>query len=314
MGGIDVSFVIPCYKSERSISKVVREILETVDLGHSFEIILVNDGSPDNTMGVIRQLCKMYPQLVKGINLSRNFGQSSAIMAGLNNSKGDIIVCLDDDGQSPVDSIETMIGKIEEGYDLVYADYLEKKESAFRLFGSRINELMMTSLLNKPKEITVNSFFACSRMVVDEVINYKGAFPYLPGLVLRATRNITNVKVVHRERAEGRSGYTFKKLLSLWINGFTSFSVKPLRVAVFLGIFFSLIGFVFIAVLLIRKMMGSNVQIGWTSIISVITFFDGLMLIVMGLVGEYVGRIYLCINSTPQFVVKERIGIEEITD
>ena len=314
MGGIDVSFVIPCYKSERSISKVVREILETVDPRHSFEIILVNDGSPDNTMGVIRQQCKTYPQLVKGINLSRNFGQSSAIMAGLNNSKGDIIVCLDDDGQSPVDSIETMIGKIEEGYDLVYADYLEKKESAFRLFGSRINELMMTSLLNKPKEITVNSFFACSRMVVDEVINYKGAFPYLPGLVLRATRNITNVKVVHRERAEGRSGYTFKKLLSLWINGFTSFSVKPLRVAVFLGIFFSLIGFVFIAVLLIRKMMGSSVQIGWTSIISVITFFDGLMLIVMGLVGEYVGRIYLCINSTPQFVVKERIGLEETTD
>ncbi len=160
MDGIDVSFVIPCYKSERSISKVVREILETVDPGHSFEIILVNDGSPDNTLSVIRKLCNAFPQLVKGINLSRNFGQSAAIMAGLNSSKGDIIVCLDDDGQSPVDSVETMIRKIEEGYDLVYADYLEKKETPFRLFGSKINEIMMTSLLNKPKEITVNSFFA----------------------------------------------------------------------------------------------------------------------------------------------------------
>lgn len=314
MDGIDVSFVIPCYKSERSISGVVSEILETVDPRHSFEIILVNDGSPDNTMSIIRQLCKTYPQFVKGINLSRNFGQSSAIMAGLNNSKGDIIVCLDDDGQSPVDSIEKMIAKIEDGYDLVYADYLEKKETAFRLFGSKINEIMMTSLLNKPKEIAVNSFFACNRMVVDEVISYKGAFPYLPGLVLRATRNITNVRVVHREREEGQSGYTFKKLLSLWINGFTSFSVKPLRLAIFLGIFFSFIGFVFIAVLFIRKMIGRSVQIGWTSIISAITFFDGLLLIVMGLVGEYVGRIYLCINSTPQFVVKERIGIEEKAD
>ncbi len=151
-------------------------------------------------------------------------------------------------------------------------------------------------------------------MVLDEVIHYKGASPYLPGLVLRATRNITNVKVVHRERAEGKSGYTFKKLLSLWINGFTSFSVKPLRLAVFLGIFFSFIGFAFLIVLLIRKLVGNNVQIGWTSIISVITFFDGLMLIVMGLIGEYVGRIYLCINSTPQFVVKEKIGIEETVD
>lgn len=311
MDGIDVSFVIPCYKSEQSISKVVREILETVNPGHSFEIILVNDGSPDNTLSVIRKLCNAFPQLVKGINLSRNFGQSAAIMAGLNSSKGDIIVCLDDDGQSPVDSVETMIRKIEEGFDLVYADYLEKKETPFRLFGSKINEIMMTSLLNKPKEITVNSFFACNRMVVDEVIHYKGAYPYLPGLVLRATRNITNVKVVHRERAEGKSGYTFKKLLSLWINGFTSFSVKPLRLAVFLGIFFSFIGFAFLIVLLIRKLVGNNVQIGWTSIISVITFFDGLMLIVMGLIGEYVGRIYLCINSTPQFVVKERIGMEE---
>ncbi len=311
MDSVDVSFVIPCYNSGKTIRIVVAEILAAINKLRSYEIILVNDGSKDNTLQVIRDLCENYSGVVKGIHLTRNFGQESAIMAGFNHCKGAIVVCLDDDGQSPVDQVEKMLEKIDEGYDLVYADYYEKKETPFRLVGSKLNEIMMINLLNKPKEIAVNSFFACSRVVADEVIKYKGAYPYLPGLTLRSTKNIANIKVEHRERSEGKSGYTIKKLISLWINGFTSFSVKPLRAATFIGAFFAVVGFVFMLVAIIRKISGGNVQLGWTSLISLITFFDGIILVILGLVGEYVGRLYLCINETPQYVIKETIGMDE---
>lgn len=306
-----ISFVIPCYRSENTIAGVVNEIEKTVGTSYTYEIILVNDCSPDNTYCVIKKLASENLH-VRGINLLKNFGQASAIMAGLHHTTGDIIVCLDDDGQSPVDGLPLMLQKIEDGYDLVYADYYEKKGSSFRLFGSKMNELMMNVLLNKPKDIIVNSFFACTRVVVNEVLNYKSAFPYLPGLMLRTTRNMVNVKVNHRERLEGESGYTLAKLLGLWLNGFTSFSVKPLRIAALIGVFFSFLGFLFLAVVIGRKLLDPTIQIGWTSLISITMFFDGLILIVLGLVGEYVGRIYLCINSTPQFVIRETVGFDSL--
>lgn len=305
-----ISFVIPCYRSEKTISDVVEEIKSEVDDRYDYEMILVNDCSPDGTWRVIQKLCNCYPNRIKAISLSKNFGQASAIMAGLKYALGDIVICLDDDGQTPIENTIDLINKIKEGYDLVFADYFEKKESPFRLFGSKLNELMMDSLLDKPKNVVVNSFFACTRMVVDEVTNYRGAFPYLPGLMLRSTRNIANIRTIHRNRKEGKSGYTFGKLLALWLSGFTSFSVKPLRIAVFIGVIFSMIGFCFMAVLIIRKILDNNVQLGWTSIVSVMTFFDGLILMVLGLMGEYIGRIYLCINASPQYVIKNMIGFD----
>ena len=301
-----ISFVIPCYRSERTIHGVVEEIMEIMAGKEIIEVILVNDYSPDDTYSVIGKLVQEYVN-VKGVSLARNFGQGSAIMAGLSVAKGDVIVCLDDDGQSPVDALPKIIEKIDEGYDIVYADYHEKKESAFRLFGSKINELMMKTLLSKPHDIVVNSFFSCTRLVVNEVLKYKGAYPYLPGLMLRTTRNIANVKVQHREREYGKSNYTFRKLLALWLNGFTSFSVKPLRIATLVGFLFAVVGFIFLAFILFRKLIDSGVQIGWTSIISLMMLFDGLILIVLGLIGEYVGRIYLSINSTPQYIIRSVI-------
>ncbi len=308
-----LSFVIPCYRSEKTIEGVIDEIRTVAAGKYEYEIILVNDGSPDGTLNVIRTLVEG-DHRIKGVNLARNFGQQAAVMAGLKYTVGDTVICLDDDGQSPIDGLDLMLGKINEGYDIVFADYFEKKESPFRLFGSKVNELMLNSLLGKPKDIKMNSLFACTRMVVDELLRYENPFPYLPGLFLRTTRNIANVKLTHRERESGESGYTLGKLLSLWINGFTAFSIKPLRAASFIGFFFALLGFVSLIILVISKLSGVNIKLGWTSTVSLIMFFDGMILIVLGLIGEYIGRIYLCINMTPQYVVREYMVNDSLED
>lgn len=308
-----LSFVIPCYRSEKTIEGVIDEIRTVAAGKYEYEIILVNDGSPDGTLNVIRTLVEG-DRRIKGVNLARNFGQQAAVMAGLKYTVGDTVICLDDDGQSPIDGLDLMLGKINEGYDIVFADYFEKKESPFRLFGSKVNELMLNSLLGKPKDIKMNSLFACTRMVVDELLRYENPFPYLPGLFLRTTRNIANVKLTHRERESGESGYTLGKLLSLWINGFTAFSIKPLRAASFIGFFFALLGFVSLIILVISKLSGVNIKLGWTSTVSLIMFFDGMILIVLGLIGEYIGRIYLCINMTPQYVVREYMVNDSLED
>ena len=226
-----VSFVIPCYRSEHTLPRVVAEIREKMNglAGYEYDIFLVNDCSPDDTLGTIKKLCGEYDN-VRGISFSKNFGQHSALMAGLRYSDGDYVVCLDDDGQTPADEADKLLDKLEEGYDAVYARYEHKRHSAFRNVGSRINELMARTMLGKPAKLYISSYFAVKRFVVDDMVRYENSYPYVIGLVLRATKNITNVTVNHREREEGSSGYTLKKLVGLWFNGFTAFSVKPLRI------------------------------------------------------------------------------------
>ena len=227
-----VSFVIPCYRSEHTLPHVVTEIREKMQelTQYTYDIFLVNDASPDNTMETIRDLCEKYDN-IKGIGFARNFGQHAALMAGLRHSDGDYVVCLDDDGQTPADEVDKLLNKLEEGFDAVYASYEHKQHSAFRNLGSKVNELMTRMMLNKPANLYISSYFAVKRFVVEDMIRYENSYPYVIGLVLRATKNITNVPVCHREREEGNSGYTLKKLLGLWFNGFTAFSVKPLRIA-----------------------------------------------------------------------------------
>ena len=209
-----ISFVIPCYASEHTISLVVQEIITTMDdlQQYSWELVLVNDCSPDNTFEVIRNLCISNPNII-GINLARNFGQHAALMAGFNQVSGDIIVCMDDDEQTPGNEVGKLLEKIEEGYDVAYARYVSKKHSIFRNIGSRINSKMTEFLLDKPKDLYISSYFAIRRYIVDEMDKYDHSFPYVIGLVLRSTKNIANVDVTHRERQEGSPGYSSQKLL-----------------------------------------------------------------------------------------------------
>lgn len=306
-----VSFVVPCYNSAGTIGGVVDSIGHTMgETGDEYEVILVNDCSPDNTFEVLREICAQNSH-VKAIGLAKNFGQHAALMAGFHHVTGDVVVCLDDDGQTPPAEAPKLLAKIGEGYDVVYASYGEKKHSLFRNFGSAVNDRMARYLLNKPKDLYISSYFAARRFVIDKIIEYDNPFPYVIGLVLRTTKSITNVPVDHKDRAEGQSGYTFTKLFSLWLNGFTAFSVKPLRVSALVGVLVAIAGFAFGIYTVINKIINPSVPMGWSSTMVALLIIGGMILLVLGLIGEYIGRMYISINKSPQFVIKEIVGHDE---
>ena len=307
-----VSFVIPCYRSALTIGNVVKEIQDTMNIlnAYTYEIILVNDCSPDDTFDVIEKLCEEYSNIC-GVNLARNFGQHAALMAGFHQVTGDILVCLDDDGQTPADEVGKLLTEIENGQDVVYASYANKKHSMFRNFGSWVNEKMLQFLLGKPKELFVSSYFAARRFIVDEMLKYENAYPYVIGLVLRTTKRISNVPVQHREREIGASGYTLGKLLSLWFNGFTAFSTKPLQIATISGCTLAVGGFLYALYTIIKKFVNPAVPLGFSSMMSAILVIGGMIMIMLGLIGEYIGRMYICMNSAPQFVVRDFIPAKE---
>ena len=307
-----VSFVIPCYRSAKTVGAVTREIGETMAAmpQYDYEIVLVNDCSPDDTWEAIRQLAAN-DKHIAAVDLAKNFGQHAALMCGMRHSRGDFVVCLDDDGQTPADEVGKLLEKLEEGYDVVYASYEDKRESGFRKFGSGVNRRMTEIMLGKPKELELNSYFAARRFLVDEMLRYEHCYPYVMGLVLRSTKRICNVPVHHRAREEGRSGYTLAKLLSLWMNGFTSFSVKPLRIATYSGAFLALVGFLYAIVVLIRRFTVNAAPLGWTTTTILILIIGGLNLLLLGLVGEYVGRVFMCVNVSPQYVERAYIPAEK---
>lgn len=304
-----ISFVIPCYRSEKTIAEVVAEIAATVKDKNDFEIILVNDGSPDHTLNEIKRLSQNAN--VIGINMAKNFGQHAALMAGIKMSRGDIVVCLDDDGQTPADEVYKLINQINAGYDVVYAKYENKQHSGFRNLGSWLNGKMTEYLLDKPKDLYISSYFAMRRYIAEEIIKYRNPYPYVIGLVLRTTNNISCVEVKHRNRKEGASGYTLGKLLALWVNGFTAFSVKPLRIATLLGLLSAIMGFIYMIWVICNRIMNPLVPQGWSSTTAILLLVGGMILFVLGLIGEYIGRIYICINNSPQYVIRELFGRED---
>lgn len=301
-----ISFVIPCYRSEQTIGRVVEEIDTAMKElpAYRHEIILINDASPDNTFDKISALCRAYRHIC-GVNLARNFGQHAALMAGFTYVRGDIVVCLDDDGQTPAKEVDKLLAGIEAGSDVVYAKYVHKQHSGFRNFGSKINELMTRVMLGKPKELYISSYFAAKRFVIEEMLRYQNPYPYVIGLVLRTTKKITNVEVTHREREIGTSGYTMGKLLGLWFNGFTAFSVKPLRIATVAGVLSACIGFAYGIYTIIKKFLNPDVVVGFSALMAALVFFCGLILLTLGIIGEYLGRIYISLNNSPQYVIRE---------
>ena len=308
-----ISFVIPCYRSEKMIGKVIEEIRETMAKmpQYTYEVVLINDCSPDNTFGAIKELAEKY-SFIKGINLARNFGQHAALMAGFRHVTGDVVVCLDDDGQTPADEVGKLLAKIEDGEDVVYAKYEHKQHSAFRNLGSKVNEIMTRFMLGKPKELYISSYFAARRFVIEDVIRYENSYPYVIGLVLRVTKRISNVSVNHRDREEGTSGYTLKKLFGLWFNGFTAFSVKPLRIATVMGGFSAFAGFAYGLYTILKKVIVPDVPIGFSALMSAIVIFGGMIMLMLGLIGEYIGRIYISLNSAPQYVIRDVVNIEAV--
>lgn len=309
-----ISFVIPCYNSTNTIESVVAEINNMMiqDMSnYEYEVILVNDCSPDGiTYDKIKEIA-LSDQHVKGINLARNFGQPSAVMAGLHYAKGDYVVCGDDDGQTPFNEFPKLFAKIKEGYDIVEAKYtIREKRSLFRKFGTFMNESMATSLISKPKGLELTTFWCIKRFVVDDMLKYENPYPYLGGLMLRVSKNACNVEVSHRERLSGKSGYSLSKMINLWMNGFTNFSIKPLRFATISGFIIAFLGFIYGIFVIIQKILNPNMPAGYASTLAIMVFLFGFCFVFLGLIGEYVGRIYISLNRQPQFIVKEKINVD----
>ena len=303
-----ISFVIPCYRSEKTIEAVINEIDVTMkESDHpEYEIILVNDGSPDNTWETISALAnKREDDRLLGINLAKNFGQHAALMAGLNASAGDYVICLDDDGQTPANEAGKLIDAMEKGADAVYARYGHKQHNLFRNFGTAMNEWMAEVMLGKPKDLYVSSYFGVKRFIVNEMIKYESSYPYVIGLVLRSTKKVVNVDVTHRRREVGESGYTLAKLFGLWINGFTAFSIKPLRIATVSGSVFAILGFLYGIYTIIKKLVYPVAPMGYAALMSAVIFMGGMIMLMLGMIGEYLGRLYISQNKNPQFVIRE---------
>lgn len=306
-----ISVVIPCYRSEKTIAKVVEEVKGVFSKQDKFDyqFVLVNDCSPDNTMCEIERLCKDDKKII-GVDLSRNYGQASAKMASLDYIKGDIAVFMDDDGQHPAEGVITLAEKILEGYDVVYAHFIRKSHTLFKRMTSSLQRKLSVWAGNSPKGIFGSSFLAYSKFVVDQLRKYKSPFVSMGGYLMRITTKFANVDMHHRARIEGTSGYNFRKLMNLWLNTITNFSIVPIRAASFLGIASAIVGLLFGVFVLIRKIVNPSIEAGYTSTIAVLFFIGGIIMLILGFLGEYIGRIYMTVSGAPQHTVRSVINCE----
>ncbi|MBR2751331.1 MAG: glycosyltransferase [Clostridiales bacterium] len=307
-----VSIVIPCYGSEKTLKGVIDELVSLFAQQSRFdyEIIAVNDASPDKVYDVIQECAKQNPK-VKGIDLAINRGKHCAILVGYAHVSGEFVVNLDDDGQCPADRIWDLLKPLDEGYDMAMAKYAQKKESFMKKFGSSVNDRISRSLLNKPKGMRFTNFIARKRFVTDAMKNYKMPYAYLEGLSLCTTRNVKMVDMEERSRAAGRSGYTFAKSFKLWMNGYTSFSAKPLRVSTFAGLFLVLAGVGIMILDLIFCLAKYSTDLQFLLLLGVIFFLFGIVLLALGMLGEYVGRIFVAQNTANQYIIRDKCNLED---
>ncbi len=301
-----ISICIPCYRSEKNLEWVVSEIKEEFakHKEHQYQLVLVNDGSPDDTFSVIRQLCEEDSH-IKGINLTKNQGQPCARLAAANHADGDALVFMDDDGQHPPEAIFRMIDKIREGYDIVYAKFPKTTHKFTKRLTSDMYNKVMRATGTKPKGVSTSSFAAWSRVVIDAIKKYHSPFPSAGAYLQCVTDKFANVDVEHRSRHSGQSGYKLRRLIAQSLNSLTNFSMVPLRVASFLGFISSFIGFVFGIITIVRKILNPHMLAGYASTIAVLLFIGGVIMLILGLIGEYLGRIYMTLSNKPQYVIGE---------
>lgn len=306
-----ISFVIPCYKSEATIETVVAEIRDEVSRlqVYDYEIVAVDDNSPDHVFDVLCRLA-LNDARIKVLRFARNFGQHAGMLAGLRAATGDYIVFLDDDGQCPMDHLRDLLVPLLAGADVAIARYGKKKQSFFKNLCSRGNEFAAEILVGKPKELQLGNFMALTRGIASEMCHYTGPYPYISGLFLRASDKIVNVPMPERERMNGVSTYTFRKLFSLWLNSFTAFSIKPLQWVSFWGAMIAVLGMGYGGIIVASKLINPAIAIGWSSIMAALLLLGGMILFVLGMIGEYLGRMYLTISQTPQYVIREQLNVK----
>lgn len=305
----DLSVVIPVFNAEATIEAVAQGLIKAFGPHGLLQIVLVNDGSKDKTHQVCLRLSEKLPECISYIRLAKNFGEHNAVMAGLRRARGAYIVIMDDDMQNlPEDAIRLFRQAKENGFDIVYSVYPQKQHNLARNLGSRFNGWVANLLIDKPQQLYLSSFKALSSWLVEEIIKYKGPYPYIDGLALRCTRNIGMIEVSHQPRSQGQSGYNLKKLIGLWLNMFVNFSILPLRASTCLGFASVLLAMLIIAGMIVEKISGGNAPPGFAYLVVITMTFAGAQLLMLGVLGEYLGRLYLASNETPQYVVRESFG------
>jgi glycosyltransferase involved in cell wall biosynthesis len=307
---IHLSLVIPLYRSSGSIDALV-DRLEALAIPEPWEVVFVDDGSPDDTVARLR--ARLRGSSLQGalIRHGRNFGEHQAVLTGYRQARGEHILNLDDDLQNPPEEgLRLWRMAREDGLDVVYGDYRQKRHACWRNLGSRFANRTANWLLDLPERFYLSSFRCVSRVVAQRAAAYSGPYPYIDGLLSQYTRAIGSLEVSHDTRMVGESGYNLRRLIRLWLNIFTSFSIMPLRLASLLGMLLAFTGLLTIVGLVLHALIqGTEVQ-GWLSIISAILVFGGLQCLLIGVLGEYLGRIFLTVSGKPQSFVR---SMEPIT-
>jgi glycosyltransferase involved in cell wall biosynthesis len=300
-----LSFVIPMYNAAPTIASLVRDIEQlTVDGGH--EIVLVNDGGSDNTMEVCRGLLRAARVPITVVEHARNFGEHNAVLTGWRHARGHHIVNLDDDGQNPPrEAARLWQHAIASGMDVVYGHYEVKQHSPWRNFGSWVTNKITDWALDKPPGFYLSSFRCVSAFIAQQVIAYAGPYPYIDGLLLQVTQRIDSVIVGHEPRRSGASGYTFRRLVRLWLSAWLNFSLLPLRIATVAGFTTAAAGIAAFFVVLWLWVVNRGPAYGFGWLMSAFLIFSGIQLIMLGLIGEYLGRMFLTVNQRPQALVRE---------
>ena len=304
---VGLSIVVAVYRGAATVGRLVAALSLLRPEG-GLEIVLVNDGSPDNSGEVCRALEASATVPVTYLEHARNFGEHNAVMSGLRHARGAYVITMDDDLQNPPEEVVKLYDHARLGqWDVVYTRYAEKQHEGWRNLGSRFANAVADQLLDKPKGLYLSSFRCMSALVVREVTKYAGPYPYIDGLIMQVTQRIASIEVLHLARAEGRSNYTMVRLIRLWLNLATNFSVLPLRLAIFAGAGMGVLGLLGAALVMAEALTGSPPS-GWASSMTMMLLIAGVQFLILGVLGEYVGRAFLSANGKPQGVVRQVIG------
>ena len=301
-----LSIVVPVYNGAGTVGELVGA-LRALDIPGGLEIVLVVDGSPDNSLDVCKKLAAAPGPPVTVLSLSRNYGEHNAVMAGLSRARGAYTITMDDDLQNPPGEVKRLFEYARDGrYDAVYTYYGEKKHAAWRNLGSRFTNWCADRLIDKPRGLYLSSFRCLSAFVCEHIVaTYEGPYPYVDGLIFQVTQNVGRLQVRHLPRIEGRSNYTLARLFRLWLSMFSNFSVIPLRFATLFGIAFGTLGALAAIIVIVEAISAQRAPQGWASLMVAVLVLAGVQLVVVGLIGEYLGRMFLAVNRKPQYVVRE---------
>src|SRR5437762_4653499 len=299
-----LSFVVPLYNTGDCIVKVF-DAFRDLPVPGGYELVLVNDASQDDTYARAKDIISSMPIPVTLVDMARNFGEHAAVLEGFRHTRGQFVINLDDDLQNPIDEALRLLDHLRKtGADVVYAYYDEKKHHWFRNMGSWLTNAAASFLLGKPKDLYLCSFRAHSRELIERIVQYRGPYPYIDGLILGATNRIERLLVRHEPRMEGQSGYTLRKLVRLWLNMFFNFSIMPLRVASLMGALLCVIGLILLTIEVVQALFFKVPQVGWSSLMAAVSLFSGSQLLILGVIGEYVGRAYMTVSGKPQSLVR----------